>query len=242
MDYHKSTTPLRLREYGRHIQDMAERLLEVEDRQQRTRLAELTVAVMAKLHPRGRGMENYEAMLWDHLHQMCSYELDVDGPYPKPEPPAEEEQQDRLAYHRKHSSLRQYGRNVDLMIEKALEMPEGEVRDAYVRMIASYMKLSAQNDTMGGSYNVNDEMTFEHLKHLSKGELVLESEEVSLQNRYNKGTGNISNKSAPVYQRKKKKKKGGSGGPNNQNNPQRKRYPRKKNRRYKNRGGNNNPS
>jgi hypothetical protein len=206
MDYHKSPEPLRLREYGRLIQNMAEHVLRQPDKAHRTAMAYEVVRVMHTLFPQGREMQDYKRKLWDHLHRMTGYQLDIDGPYPKPEPPAPEARPPRASYYSYTTKFRQYGKNIELMVEKATNMPAGPAKDIYIRQIASYMRLllSLRNQIKGPDAN-QDQVVYDHLRAISKGMIDIRPEGPLLGTSLKDHPRNrVSNASSPVYHRKRK--------------------------------------
>ena len=86
LDYNTERTHLIIPEYGRHVQRMVEHVMEIEDRDQRTRTAKAIIQVIGRLNPQLRNSDNFERTLWDHLYIMSEFKLDVDGPFPKPTP------------------------------------------------------------------------------------------------------------------------------------------------------------
>ena len=86
MEYNTEREKIVISEYGRNIQVMIRHLMDIEDRKQRTEAAYFIVNVMAQMNPQVKESNDYMHKLWDHLHIIANYELDVDGPYPKPTP------------------------------------------------------------------------------------------------------------------------------------------------------------
>lgn len=241
MDYHQSEEPLKLRAYGRCVQEMVYHLKTVEDRALRTRMAHEAVRSMAIINPAGKEMEEFQKKLWDHLFRIADYDLDIDSPYPPPIPPSEEAKPKRPSYHTTRAKRRHYGRNVELMIEKAKTIEDPEDRQTYIRQIASYMKLMSRVATSDpNAPDVSDAVIVKHLHEMSGGELHLDLDESQLLKGF-KPT-HITNQSAPVYQRRKKKKRpaqqaftqpsNNTGQPNN--------FRKKKRRPNRNRNKNNN--
>lgn len=214
MDYHKSPNLLLFKEYGRNVQRMVEHLLEQPDRDVRTRMANETIRVMGMLAPYNRDMQDYRKKLWDHLHVMANYELDVDSPYPKPEP-AQDEAAVRLPYHYAAGKMRQYGKNIELMVEKSFDLPEGPAKDAYIRMLATYMKVVLLSKHGGAATladgAASDEVVYKHLYQLSQGRIQLSQESTPLMSAQAiVSRASISNASQSLYVRRKKKKPLGS--------------------------------
>lgn len=83
-NYNYTRRKLYLPEYGRHIHEMVDSLLEIEDRVERTRQAKAVIAVMGNLNPMLRDTEDFKHKLWDHLFIMSDFKLDVDSPYQQP--------------------------------------------------------------------------------------------------------------------------------------------------------------
>lgn len=83
-NYNYTRRKLFLPEYGRHIHEMVDSLLQIEDRAERTRQAKAVIAVMGNLNPTLRDTEDFKHKLWDHLFIMSDFQLDVDSPYAQP--------------------------------------------------------------------------------------------------------------------------------------------------------------
>jgi len=179
MDYYHKTRPaIRLREYGRLVQEMVARLRTTESRELRNRLARETVRVMAIVAPDPQGGgEDYQRKLWDHLYQLAGPGLEIDAPFPPPPPDEDNAPKTRLPYLRQSARFHQYGRNVEALVRHAVAMPEGPDRDAFVLHIANTMKmlLFFYERTL-----TSDGVIFNHLRELSKGAIDLRLDQVQL--------------------------------------------------------------
>ena len=67
MEYNTDKTALRLREYGRNVQHMANYAKGLSDNDEKKKWAELIVQVMSQLNPSVRSMEDYKTKLWQHI-------------------------------------------------------------------------------------------------------------------------------------------------------------------------------
>ena len=83
-NYNYKRRKLFLPEYGRHIHEMVDSLMQIEDRRERNRQARAVIAVMGNLNPLLRDTADFTHKLWDHLFIMSDFQLDVDSPYPQP--------------------------------------------------------------------------------------------------------------------------------------------------------------
>jgi hypothetical protein len=206
MEYNTSGEWLRLREYGRSVQQMANLILAEPDREKRTRMARQTVRTMSIIVPEAREMENYEQKLWEQLQQLCQYQLDVDAPYPLPTAPPTNAATDpgkKVGYYPHRARYRQYGKNIEMMMQQAQAMEESEAKQVYIEQIANYMKHSMQ---VHAGTQPTDKVVMDHLRELSKGSLVLEPEKIQLRNGLLPNRLNISNSSNMSHVKKARKK------------------------------------
>jgi hypothetical protein len=110
---------------------------------------------------------------------MTNYELNVNPPdgvvirkeeeKSKPEP---------VEYPKSDSRFRHYGNNVKTLIEKAVGMEDGPVKEGLVEVIASYMKLAYK--TWAREHYVSDDVVKDDLEFLSDGKLTLHEGYASL--------------------------------------------------------------
>lgn len=182
MKYKIADTELKLKEYGRNVQSMVEYAKTVEDRDKRNRLAHEIVQIMSNLNPSVKELPDYKLKLWDHLFVISDFELDVDSPYPIPEPEiVMGRPKERMEYYEGRPRFRQYGWNVELMIQAAIEMEPGKDRDEYINQIANTMKLflvSMNRDS------IPESAIAEHMNELSGGKLKVKGEDLILKQNF----------------------------------------------------------
>lgn len=205
MDYHRDATPLRLREYGRHVQRMVELLPTMPDAAQREQMAHEIVRVMATVAQSNKEVVDFRKKLWDHLQQVADYQLPVEPPFGRLERPIET-RKPRMAYAMGRARLRQYGRHIELMMERAQAMEVGPARDAYLRWIATYMKLALHARGTHADSALLDQQAWDQLFQLSKGELRQPADTPPLPNpQAILSRTPISNASVSLYTRRSKK-------------------------------------
>ncbi|MCK9612073.1 MAG: DUF4290 domain-containing protein [Bacteroidales bacterium] len=179
MEYNTQRSLLSITEYGRNVHKMIEYALTLEDREQRNKAAKTIVAIMASLNnPQKQDNVEFRQKIWDHLFIISNYQLDVDSPFPKPVPGEHENEKYACSYPNKFIRYRQYGKNIENMIEKVKEYDEGPEKDALIKYVANHLKklyISWNRDS------VSDEVILEHLSILSDGQLKL-PENVQLEN------------------------------------------------------------
>jgi len=164
---------MNISEYGRNIQKMIEYTMTVDDREKRNKLARATINIMGQLNPHLRDVTDFKHKLWDHLFIMSDFKLDVDSPYPKPSAEILTRKPEKLKYNNNDIKFKHYGRNLERMIAKAIEFPEGEEKSALIKLIANHMKKSYLT---WNRESVNDNEIAEHLSILSDGKLKLDKD------------------------------------------------------------------
>lgn len=174
-DYNTQRTNLGIAEYGRHVQEYVDYIKTLADRDERTSWVHNLVQVMATLNPEIKLQSNYKEILWGHLFQIANFELDVDCPYNIVQTKKEFERPEHLGYNSSGIRFRFYGRNLQMMIDRAADMEDGELRQDLVNMIASFMYNSC---FAWNNENLSNEVIAEHLKTLSKGKLNIEGSEL----------------------------------------------------------------
>ncbi|ATA93196.1 methionyl-tRNA formyltransferase [Capnocytophaga canimorsus] len=177
MEYNTERSPLIIPEYGRHIQKMIEKAVQIENREERNNTARGIIGVMGNLNPHLRDVPDFQHKLWDQLFIMSNFELDVDSPFEKPTPEVLSKRPDRLSYPQNFPKYRFYGNNIKKMIDVCMSWEEGEMRTALAYAIANHMKKSYLN---WNKDTVEDEIIFQHLHELSNGKINLSITEEDL--------------------------------------------------------------
>jgi hypothetical protein len=127
-------------EYGRNVQKLVDFAVTVKDRDERNKVAQAIINIMGVLNPHLRDAEEYTHKLWAHLFVMSKFQLDVDSPYPIPTPETLQEKPDIMPYPKNKIRYGHYGNTTQLLINKAIEFPDGDEKDALIRVIANIMK------------------------------------------------------------------------------------------------------
>jgi len=134
-----------MREYGRHIQKMVEHVLTIQDRPARQAQAQVVIELMGFLNPHLKNVEDFRHMLWDHLFFISDFKLDVDSPYPIPQRETYKAKPDPMGYPKRHPRYSHLGKNLELVIDKALHEDDPEKKAGFAHSIAYYMKLAYSN-------------------------------------------------------------------------------------------------
>ena len=167
-DYNTQRKRMALPEYGRNVQKMVDHIKTIEDRDERNRAAKTIISIMGNLNPHLRDIGDFKHKLWDHLALIASFELDIDSPYPVPEPAKFVEKPKQIPYRQGDIRYLHYGRIIELMIDAASELEEGDQKEYLTTLIVNQMKKSYIIWNRG---QVADEVIIANMKLLSRGRL-----------------------------------------------------------------------
>ncbi|WP_299619938.1 DUF4290 domain-containing protein [uncultured Tenacibaculum sp.] len=168
LEYNSGRTKLIIPEYGRHIQKLVDHCISLPTKEERNTMAKAIIDVMGNLQPHLRDVPDFKHKLWDQLHIMADFKLDVDSPYEKPSQEELQGKPQSMPYPKSASKYRFYGTNIQTMIDVALTWDDGEMKEALVYTIANHMKKCYLN---WNKDNVDDEVIFDHLYELSDGKI-----------------------------------------------------------------------
>ncbi len=170
-NYNTSRRKLQLPEYGRHIQEMVDSLLLIEDRTERNRQAHAVIAVMGNLNPLLRDTADYTHKLWDHLFIISDFQLDVDSPYPCPTRDELQVTPNRMSYSKGGIRFKHYGKYVGQIIRSLSEVESPEAVTAVVDNVARFMR------TKSFEYNQehpNNELIIKDIRIMSDNDIEID--------------------------------------------------------------------
>jgi len=168
MEYNTTRNHLIMKEYGRHIQKMVEYLLKIEDKETRQKNAYAVIELMGFLNPHLKNVEDFRHKLWDHLFLISDFTLDVESPYPIPTRETLKAKPEKLRYPKKYPRFNHLGKNIELVIDKALREENPEKKQGFANSIAYYMKLTYSN---WHKELVHDDNIQTELNSITNGEL-----------------------------------------------------------------------
>jgi hypothetical protein len=167
-DYNTQRKRMALPEYGRNVQKMVDHIKTIEDRDERNRAAKTIIQIMGNLNPHLRDVGDFKHKLWDHLALIAEFELDIDSPYIVPERSKFVEKPKQIPYQQGNIRWLHYGRVIELMIDAAADLQEGEEKEYFTSLIVNQMKKSYITWNRG---QVADEVIIGDLLQLSHGKL-----------------------------------------------------------------------
>ncbi len=178
-EYNTQRPDVILKEYGRNVQKMVEHLFTIEDKDKRTQQAKIIIELMKQLSPTQNNNIDQYPKLWDDLHIMSNFSLDLESAYPMPEKELLGKKPAHIGYATNKVRAKHYGRNVDLLIEQACNIEDETEKDAATIYIAKLMKTFY---TIWNRELTDEQIILNDLKKLSNGRLTLDLERVKSEN------------------------------------------------------------
>jgi hypothetical protein len=215
--YNSQRELLTIPEYGRNVQKLITYCKTIEDSEKRQNVAEEIIDLMSRMSNSNKGTVEFETKLWKHFFRIAKFDIDVKPPEGMLIDKEDENFKPELPEYPIHNtSFRHYGILIQNMVKKALGMEDGPLKDQFIEIIGSYMKLAYR--TWNREHYVSDEIIKEDLKAMTNGEIIV-GEETRL--------NFLKASFAPQQNTARKKGKGGRSGNGhsrrNSNNKQRRR-------------------
>ncbi len=176
MDYNTERPSLKLREYGRNVQNLVDHLKSIKDTEERNRKAATLIELMKSINPDlNKDSDEYDQKVWDDLYIISNFELDFEGPYPKPNAEILERKPDRLSYASNNIRYKHYGKGVEMLIEQAIQMEDPKEKEGAVVAIGRLMKSFFQT---WNKDSIEDEQVLKNIRQLSNDQLDINIETV----------------------------------------------------------------
>ena len=177
MEYNTQRKKMELPEYGRSVQNMVDHALTIEDREERQRCANTIVNIMGGMFPHLRDVPDFKHKLWDHLAIMADFKLDIDYPFEIVKKEDLVVKPEQLAYPNADFRYRHYGRFLEGMVKKAVEIEDEEERLQLINLLAIQMKKDLNNWNKEG---IEDQKIVDDLREYSNGAIDLKVEDLRL--------------------------------------------------------------
>lgn len=174
-NYNYTRRKLFLPEYGRHIQEMVDSLLLIEDRQERTRQAKAVIAVMGNLNSTLRDSEDFKHKLWDHLYIMSDFKLDVDSPYQQPSREDLTLTPKRLQYPQTRIMFKHYGKYAQRFVRMINEQGVSDASAKSMLDVGRYLR--AKSYEFNNEHPKNDSIVRD-MRLMAGGEISVDMSEL----------------------------------------------------------------
>ncbi len=186
--YNTNQSPLKLREYGRNVQKLVAQLEQIPDKATRTKYANSILQVMGLLHTgSAKSPIDYSQKRWDDLFNISGYKLDIDSPYPMPQPGILVKRPTPLPYPQQAIKYRHCGHHVEQLIQKAVEITDPVKQE---QMIISIGKLIKNLSATWNKDNMDNATIFGMIQDLTGKKLLIDIEKLKSENNFTTSTNN----------------------------------------------------
>ena len=172
-DSEKPKSKVILKEYGKNIQKLVDYVKTVTDQEKRTEYAFALVELMKQLNPQLKSESDQK--LWDDMYIMSDFELEVNGPFPMPPKELLGKKPKPVGYPEGEVKFKHYGRNIEKLIEKAIEIEDDEEQETALIYIGQLMR---SFHSTWNRENFDDAIILDDIKTLSKGKLHIDLDKV----------------------------------------------------------------
>jgi len=162
-----------LKEYGKNIQKLVDYVKTVPEQDKRTEYAYALVELMKQLNPLLKTESDQK--LWDDMYIMSDFSLEVDAPFPMPAKELLGKKPLPIGYPKGEVRFKHYGRNIEKLIEKAIEIEEDDEQETALIYIGQLMR---SFHSTWNRENFDDAIILDDIKTLSKGRLHIDLEKV----------------------------------------------------------------
>ena len=202
MEYNTQRKKMELPEYGRSIQNMVDHALTIEDREERQRCARTIINIMGNMFPHLRDVPDFKHKLWDHLAIMSDFKLDIDYPFEIVKKEDLVVKPEKLEYPNGALRYRHYGRFLEGMIKKAMEIENEAEKKQLINLLAIQMKKDLNNWNKEG---IEDQKIVDDLREYTNGVIDLKVEDLRLGD--SRGNNNFQQRKQNFQQRKQNNQK-----------------------------------
>lgn len=228
-----------LKEYGRNTQKIVNYILTIQDKDKRTKYANTLIELMKQINPGMRDAQDSYHKLWDHLYIMADFNLDVDSIYPMPEKELLGRKPMKVDYNTHNLRFKHYGKNVELLIEKAIHMEDKTDKEAAIIYIGRLMK---RFYATWNKENIEDDVIIEHLLYLSNNKLELDIDKIKSERLFDSymPKEHREKDQSEYKERREYRNNGGNGNNNYGSNNNNRKYNNNNNNNRRNNNNNNN--
>jgi len=139
-EYNTQLAPIKLPEYGRHVQMLVNYCKTISDRDRRNACARTIVNIMADIYPEQSEVVGRKNILWDHLAVISNFELDIDYPCEVMKPEELVSKPEPLSNTQSRINNRIYGKRMEELVNYARTIEDQGERIRLFELIANQMK------------------------------------------------------------------------------------------------------
>jgi len=182
-EYNTQREPVILKEYGRNVQKLVNYIRTIPDKEKRTEMATTLIELIKQLAPSVKEAFENPQRIWDDLYIIAGFNLDVNNPYPIPNPEIVFKKPQRMTYPQSKVRFKHYGKNIEKLILEAIQKEDPKEKEDAVIYLGKLMK------TFHGNWNketIDDSVILKDIEMMSGGKLSLNLDKVREDNLFEK--------------------------------------------------------
>ena len=175
LTYNTQRERLRLKAYGRDIQQMVDYCIALPTKQERQKCAASIIDAMKRVVPSQLSYKERMPALWYHLALMSDFRLDIDYPVEIVHEDKMATSPETIEYDKRRMPVRHYGRMLFDVFEMLKTMPDGEERRKLAEQTATQMYRCLEAWGMG---TIDREKVVDDLARYTDGVIQMEPSQV----------------------------------------------------------------
>lgn len=182
-EYNTQRPYIILKEYGRNVQKLVEYIRSIPSKEKRTELAYTLIELIKQLTPTIKDQPENPQRVWDDLYIIANFNLDIDCPYPVPQPEILFKKPLKVDYPQSQVRFKHYGKNIEKLVKEALKIEDEQERQDAIIYLGKLMK------TFYGNWNketIDDSVILKDIQAMSGGALNMTIEKVREDNLFEK--------------------------------------------------------
>ncbi|MBR4650639.1 MAG: DUF4290 domain-containing protein [Prevotella sp.] len=177
LDYNTEREKMRLKAYGRDVQQMVDHAVSLPTKEERQQCAESIIETMKRVVQSQHSYKERMPMLWYHLALMSDFKLDIDYPVEFEREDKMLTAPDKIEYSKQNVPVRHYGKLLFQIFDRLKEMPDNEERQALAVEAAEQMYRSL---AAWGFGSVDKERVVSDLAKYTGGKIQLMPQDVKV--------------------------------------------------------------
>jgi hypothetical protein len=182
-EYNTQRPSIILKEYGRNVQKLVEYIRSLPSKEKRTELAYTLIELIKQLTPTMKDQPENPQRVWDDLYIIANFNLDINSPFPVPEPSILFKKPEKVEYPQSQVRFKHYGKNIEKLVKEALKLEDPQERQDAIIYLGKLMK------TFYGNWNketLDDSVILKDIQDMSGGALNMTIEKVREDNLFEK--------------------------------------------------------
>jgi len=182
-DYNTQRPFIILKEYGRNVQKLVEYIRSIPSKEKRTELAYTLIELIKQLTPTIKDQPENPQRVWDDLYIIANFNLDINSPFPVPEPDILFKKPEKVDYPQSQVRFKHYGKNIEKLVKEALKKEDPQERQDAIIYLGKLMK------TFYGNWNketLDDSVILKDIQEMSGGALNMTIDKVREDNLFEK--------------------------------------------------------